>query len=99
LAERAADRFAWKVEPITFTAAVKEELAFGLRADFEDRKLRMVSDDKLRSDLRGIKKEITSSGNIRFAGESRASHCDRFWAKALRQQAARYKVEVGAAVG
>jgi len=99
LAERAAERFAWKVEPITFTAAVKEELAFSLRSDFEERRLRIVSDDKLRSDLRGIKKEVSLSGNIRFLGESKEGHCDRFWAKALRQQAARYRVEVGAAVG
>ncbi|PWU16660.1 MAG: hypothetical protein C5B50_13135 [Verrucomicrobia bacterium] len=27
-------------------------------------------------------------GNIRFAGEAPDSHCDRFWAKALRQHAA-----------
>ena len=99
LAERAEDRFAWKVEPITFTVAVKEELAFGLRSDFQDRKLRIVSDDKLRSDLRGIKKEVSLSGNIRFLGESKDGHCDRFWAKALRQHAARYRSEVGAAVG
>ena len=99
LAERAEDRFAWKVEPITFTAAVKEELAFGLRSDFQERKLRIVSDDKLRSDLRGIKKEVSLSGNIRFLGESKDGHCDRFWALALRQHAARYRAEVGAAVG
>jgi phage FluMu gp28-like protein len=99
LAERAEDRFAWKVEPITFTAAVKEELAFGLRSDFQERKLRIVSDDKLRSDLRGIKKEVSLSGNIRFLGESKDGHCDRCWALALRQHAARYRSEVGAAVG
>src|SRR5262249_28892854 len=92
-------RFAWKVEPITFTATVKEELAFGLRSDFEERRLRIVSDDKLRSDLRGIKKEVSLSGNIRFLGESKEGHCDRFWSKALCQHAARYKVQVGAAVG
>ena len=99
LAERAADKFNWKVEPITFTASVKEELAFGLRADFEDRKLRIPRDEKLRADLRGIQKEVSLSGNIRFVGESGDSHCDRFWAKALRQHAARYKVQVGGAVG
>src|SRR2546426_2606444 len=99
LAERAEERFGWKVEPITFTAPIKEEMAFGLRTDFEDRKIRIVRDDKLRADLRGIKKEVTLSGNIRFLGESRDSHCDRFWALALRQQAAKYRVEVGAAVG
>jgi phage FluMu gp28-like protein len=91
MAERAEQKFGWKVEPITFTAAVKEELAYGLRADFQDRRLRICDDLALRGDLRGIRKEVTSSGNIRFAGESADSHCDRFWAKALRQHAARHK--------
>ena len=57
-----------------------------------------VATRRLRSDLRGIKKEVTLSGNIRFAGESGDSHCDRFWAKALRQHAARMRKEVGAFV-
>src|SRR5438552_7280881 len=52
LAEEAERDFGWKVEPITFTATVKEELAFGLRSDFQDRRLRIVADDKLRADLR-----------------------------------------------
>jgi phage FluMu gp28-like protein len=99
LAERAAERFEWKVEPITFTGPMKEELAFGLRGDFEERRLRIVRDDRLVADLRGIKKEVTESGNIRFLGESGDSHCDRFWAKALRQQAARSGVEFRAYVG
>ena len=87
LAEEAKDRFGYRVEPVTFTAPVKEELAYGLRAAFEDKKIRIQRDDKLRADLRGIKKEVTAAGNIRFAGESDDSHCDRFWAKALRQHA------------
>jgi phage FluMu gp28-like protein len=99
LAERAAERFEWKVEPITFTAPIKEELAFGLRADFEERRLRIVcNDNQLVADIRGIKKEVTQSGNIRFLGESGDSHCDRFWAKALRQHAARYRVHFRAVV-
>jgi phage FluMu gp28-like protein len=99
LAERAREQCGWKVEPVTFTAPVKEQLAFQLRADFEDRRLRIPRDDKLLTDLRGVKKEVTSSGNIRFAGETTESHCDRFWAKALRQQAAQYRSDcVGGAV-
>jgi phage FluMu gp28-like protein len=98
LAERARERSGWKVEPITFTATVKEELAFGLRRAFEDRKLRLVRDDKLRSDLRALRKEVTSSGNIRFGGEAENSHCDRTWAKALRQHAARSRFSAGGAV-
>ncbi len=89
LAEQAKERFGWKVEPVMFTAPVKEELAFPLRAAHEDRTLRYTRDDKLRADLRGIKKETTVSNNIRFVGESEDSHCDRFWAKALAIHAAK----------
>jgi phage FluMu gp28-like protein len=99
LAERARERFGYKVERITFTPAIKEELAFALRTAFEDRTLRIDPDPKLRSDLRGIKKLVTSAGNIRFIGESDDSHCDRFWAKALRHHAALTRIcRAGAAV-
>jgi phage FluMu gp28-like protein len=96
LAERAKERFGHKVEPVTFTPAIKEELAFALRTAFEDRTLRIDPAPNLRSDLRGIKKHVTSAGNIRFLGDADGgpnanSHCDRFWAKALRHHAATYK--------
>jgi phage FluMu gp28-like protein len=93
LAERAKQRFGYKVEPITSNASIKEEMAFDLRRAFEDRALRIDTDPKLHADLRGIKKLVTSAGNIRFAGESDDSHCDRFWAKALRQHAAKTRKE------
>lgn len=83
LAERARERFGWKVEPVTFTNQVKEDLAYPLRAAHEDRKIRYAHDEQLRADLRGIKKETTLAGNVRFVGESADSHCDRFWGKAL----------------
>jgi phage FluMu gp28-like protein len=98
LAERARQRFGWKVEPVMFSAKTKSELAFSLRCDFEERKLRIVCDDSLRADLRGLKKEVTLTGNIRFLGESEDSHCDRTWAKALRQHAARFRPSAGGAV-
>jgi phage FluMu gp28-like protein len=98
LAEQAKQKFGWKVEPITFTPTVKEDLAFGLRAAFEDRTLRIASHEDLRADLRGLRKEVTSSGNIRFVGESDDSHCDRTWAKALRQHAARHRFSAGGLV-
>ena len=83
LAENAVRKYGSWAEAIRFSAPVKEELAFPLRAAHEDRTLRYAKDDKLRADLRGIKKETTASGNIRVVGESSDSHCDRFWAKAL----------------
>jgi phage FluMu gp28-like protein len=89
LAERARDKFSWKVEAITFTGPVKEELAYPVRSAFEDRAVRIPRDAALRADIRGIRKETTISGNIRFVGESEDSHCDRFWAKALALHAAK----------
>jgi phage FluMu gp28-like protein len=99
LAERAEERFNWKVEPIVFTARTKEDLANGFKIDLEKRHVRLVDDEDLRADLRGIRKEVTVGGNCRYSGESADSHCDRFWAKALRQQAARHKVYASAMLG
>lgn len=98
LAERASERFPGKIEPIIFTARVKEDLAISLKVDLEKRRVRLADDDNLRADLRGIRKEVTLSGNCRYAGEIQGSHCDRFWAKALRQQAACYRVCTGSFV-
>ncbi len=89
LAERAVTRWGYRAEAVRFTGTVKEELAFPLRARHEDRTLRYARDEKLRADLRGIKKETTAAGNIRFVGEAADSHCDRFWAKALALHAAK----------
>ena len=98
LHERARERFGWKVEGLTFTAPLKEQLAFALRASFEDRKVRIVCDDNLRADLRALRKQVTSSGKILFDGEADDSHCDRTWALALRQHAARYRPSAGGLV-
>ena len=98
LAERASERFSWKIETITFTSAAKEELAVSFKVDLEKRHLRLADDPQLRADLRGIRKEVTLGGNIRYAGESEGSHCDRFWAKALRQHAAQQKFCTGSLV-
>jgi phage FluMu gp28-like protein len=99
LAERAREKFGWKIEPLTFTERTKEDLAISLKIDLEKRHVRLVDDEKLRADLRGIRKEVTLGGHSRYAGESEGSHCDRFWAKALRQQAARHRISAGAVVG
>lgn len=84
-AERAQSRFGqYKVEAISFTGAVKEELAYPVRAAFEDRTVRIPCSDQLRADLRGIKKDTTAAGNIRFTADAGANgHSDRFWALAL----------------
>jgi phage FluMu gp28-like protein len=88
--ERASDNFGkYRVEGITFTYAVKEQLAYQLRTAFENREIKIPSDDFIRADLRSIRRETTLAGNIRFAGDrGRNGHADRFWALALAIHAA-----------
>jgi len=62
--------------------------------------VRIPNRDKIRSDLRAIKKETTASGNIRFTADRGANgHSDRFWALALALHAAKTQQEIGAMVG
>ncbi|MDB6056826.1 MAG: hypothetical protein JWO95_670 [Verrucomicrobiales bacterium] len=91
--ERAQNRFGkYKVEGITFTQAMKEELAYPVRMAFEDRTIKIPSQPEIRTDLRAIKKETTASGNIRFTADRSASgHSDRFWALALALHATKRK--------
>lgn len=90
LAERAVDKYGpYRVEPVRFTGQVKEELAYPVRAAFEDKGVRVPWDNKVRADLRGIRKTTTAAGNIRFEADSGPDgHSDRFWALALAMHAA-----------
>jgi len=83
--ERAQEKFgSYKIEGISFTGPVKEELAYPVRAAFEDKNIRIPNDPFVRADLRAIKKETTASGNIRFtADRGKNGHSDRFWALGL----------------
>jgi phage FluMu gp28-like protein len=100
-AERAQNRFGtYKVEGVNFTSASKEELAYPVRAAFEDTTVRIPNADKIRSDLRAFKKETTASNNIRFTADRGANgHSDRFWALGLSLHAAKTQHELGALVG
>lgn len=84
-AERAVKRFGLhRVEAVNFSGKVKEELAYPLKAAFEDRTLRLPDDRALIADLRKIRKTTTAAGNIRFEAERDSDgHADRFWALAL----------------
>lgn len=85
LMERAQQRFGkYKIEPVTFTGPVKEELAYPLRMAHEDRSVRYPFDKQRTQHLRAVKKETTASGNIRFSADtSEEGHADGFWALAL----------------
>ncbi|WP_418648881.1 terminase large subunit domain-containing protein [Thauera butanivorans] len=89
-ADDAQDKFgAHKVEAVTFTPRVKEELAYPVRGRMEDRSLRIPYDPKTRAALRSVTKQTTAAGNVRFTAERTADgHADEFWALALAVHAA-----------
>lgn len=81
----AQDRFGTlRVEGVTFTGATKEAMAYPVRGNMEDRRLRIPYDPAIRADLRAVTKQVTSAGNVRFTAERNADgHADRFWALGL----------------
>lgn len=85
LAESAQRKFGqYRVEDINFTNKVKEELAYNLRTNFEDKTVYIPPDHDIREDLHSVRRVTTASGNIRFdADSSDNGHADRFWALAL----------------
>jgi len=91
IAEEAQDDFGkYRVEPVSFTGPVKEELAYGLLRNFQDKNTRIPDNKDLREDLHSIKKTTTKAGNVRFDVEANSTdgHADRFWSLALAVHAA-----------
>lgn len=89
-ADDAQDKFgSYRVEAVTFTPKVKEELAYPVRSKMEDRKVRIPYDPKIRASLRSVTKQTTSAGNVRFTAERTPDgHADEFWGLALAIHAA-----------
>ncbi|HOW51767.1 MAG TPA: terminase family protein [bacterium] len=91
LAEEAQQQFGkYRVEAITITNKVKEEIAYVTRINFEDKSLHIPDDPKVREDLHSLKRVVTTAGNIRFDVEKSATdgHADRFIALGLALHAA-----------
>jgi phage FluMu gp28-like protein len=80
------------VEGIHFTSPNKLVLANGIRAAFEERRIRIPDSDELKNDLHKIKKTASNTGAARFDADSDSTgHADRFWAIALAIQAGENK--------
>jgi phage FluMu gp28-like protein len=89
LAESLAQEFGPRVEPVVFTAAMKENLAFRTRRRMEDGLTRLPDTRDVRRAFSAVKKFVTAAGNLRFdAARTEAGHADEFWAKALADYAA-----------
>lgn len=95
MAEEAQSAFGkFRVECVTFTPAVKEDLAVGLVPYFQDKAIEVPEDFHVREDLHSVRKTVTTAGNIRYdvARTEEQSHADRFWALALSVHAAGSKI-------
>jgi phage FluMu gp28-like protein len=90
LAEQAVDRFGpHRVAPVTFTTAIKSQLAGALRVEVEARRLRIPVDERIRNDWHSVERTMTETGHFRLAAPRKeGSHADRFWAAALALHAA-----------
>lgn len=96
LAEDAKLDYGYKVEPVTFTGATKEDMAVHIRGLFEDKNVQIPKEDKIRDDLHSVRKLVTSGGSIRYvAPDTEDGHADRFWALALAAHAGRTKWDTG----
>lgn len=90
MAEAAVEDFGkHRAEAVTFTNAVKAELAGALRVKVEDHNVRIPAEADIRNDWHSIQKTVTAAGNVRFDGDRNITgHADRFWAAALAVHAA-----------
>ncbi|MHC4698742.1 MAG: terminase large subunit domain-containing protein, partial [Planctomycetota bacterium] len=90
LAEDLVERFGGhRVDAVTFTPALKSQLACGLRIAVEGRRIRIPNDERIRNDWHSVERSLTESGHFRLsAPRKEGSHADRFWAAALAVHAA-----------
>ena len=87
-AEEMRAKWGYRFEPVRFTAATKEAIAYPVRQGLEDKTIKVPNLASVDSDFRKIRKEETASGNVRFTGERDANgHADRFWSAALCREA------------
>jgi phage FluMu gp28-like protein len=89
LAEDLEHEFGPRVEPVTFTSTVKEDIAYRVKRRMEQR-LDLIPDaPEIARAFGAVKKLVTAAGNTRFdAARTDRGHADEFWAKALADLAA-----------
>lgn len=84
LAENLIGYFPRKVEAVTFTNPVKEELANDTWLVFDRQRIALPPDRELQQQIHSIKKTITAAKNARFdCDANQGNHADKMWAMAL----------------
>lgn len=99
LAEELHREFPW-VEPVQFTAQVKERMAVETKRLIEERNLLLPEDRRIRRAIQSVKRFVGATGQIRFdAAHTDQGHADEFWALALAISAASSKHYIPASEG
>lgn len=89
LAEQAVAKHGSRVEAVTYTQQVKDDLCSRMLKVFQNGEIRIPNDATLLADLHSVEKSFTATGAVRFsAGRESGSHADRFQALALALSAA-----------
>ena len=90
LAEAAVEAFgSTRVEAVTFTPMVKDELATRLRLKVEEGAIRIPVDEAIRNDWHAVRRSVTTAGPSRYAAARTGNgHADRFWVACLAVRAA-----------
>lgn len=103
VSERAVKRFGSRVEPVTFTAPSKDDLATRVRTRVDQRTLDLPLDTQYRQSYANIRRQTLAGGGARYVevddttetplgSASDGGHQDEFWADALCCRAAETKV-------
>jgi phage FluMu gp28-like protein len=89
LSERLRQRYGGRIEPVTISLPVKENLAARMLRVFQSGEIVIPDEQRLLTDLHSVEKQVTAAGNIRYAApRSEGSHADRFTALSLALHAA-----------
>jgi phage FluMu gp28-like protein len=78
-----------RVEKIKFTANSKDHMASLVLGRFEDKRIRVPDDVKIRDSFHSVRKTVTAAGNIRYdAVATDEGHADDFWSLGCALEAA-----------
>jgi len=90
ICETLMQEYPTKVEGVTFTAPIKEQMAVHMRMRMEQRKLGIPNDDTVRRQFLSLRRSTNKIGQARFDADAdeKYGHADSFWASALAEMAA-----------
>jgi phage FluMu gp28-like protein len=77
-------RYRGRVEEIQFTHASQVDIGMSMLPAFQDRAVRIPSDQTIREGLHKVRKTVTAANQVRLeAASDEAGHADEFWGCAL----------------